>query len=373
MLDTINNSAAGVTMSYNRLTDGFTITTKETGATKRDAYNNIVDNNLIIVNGTGNAFGVNSAFGIEDYFVSYNVYQGTNAVAYINGTRIERESNTFRVDGVQYALNYTTGTESAAEILAGKLDPLDTANNDPTTAINITLTKDTDSAFNKIKAFIDGYNAMLRKLDSLVKEKKDSKYYALTEEEKAGMTEKQIEQWEGFAKSGLLHSDRDIQRLMENMRSAFYSTVKGAGLSPQQIGLGTAKYTTDEGKYVGGTGEIIINEGVLRAALEKDSNAVMRVFMDAPFSSNQAERGLIYRLSDIIDDYTKGAQSNTFDSQDRSLNMLNDRIGQMETRMRQIEEKYYRQYAALESVMAKMNSQSDWLNSVMAGLYNNKK
>jgi flagellar hook-associated protein 2 len=348
MMTTVTNSAAGVTMNYSRLSDGFTITTKESGAQQE----------LTIENIRGNAFGANSAFGIDEY-AGDNALKGQNAVVYIDGIRVERSDNTFRVDGIRYSLNYVTGTESAAEITSGYLDAADPAN-DPANNITALLTKDIDSALNKIKSFIDGYNTMVKKLNDLLAEKKDSKYYALTEEEKAAMTETQIEQWESFAKSGLLRNDRDIQKMLDNMRAAFYSVVEGTGLSPQQLGLRTSDYFSK--------GEILVHEGVLRAALEKDSDAVMHVFMNGVDSANPAERGLLYRLSDAIDIYTKGAQSITFDGLNRDMNRLNNKINQMEKQMRQVEERDYRQYAALEKAMAEMNSQTNWLNSVVNSL-----
>ncbi|MCL1975529.1 MAG: flagellar filament capping protein FliD [Firmicutes bacterium] len=357
MLTTVSNSNAGVTMSYSRLSDGFIIKTKETGLYKEDGSENVLN----ITNITGNAFGANSAFAIESSDLA-GVRTGNNAVAYINGIRVERTTNTFRIDGIQYTLNYVTGIESSHEKNTGRLDVADPLN-DPASEVSITLTKDIDSAYDKIKAFIDGYNTVVKKLYGLINEKKDSKYYALTDDEKEGMTEKQIEQWESFAKSGLLRSDRDIHKLLDEMRSAFYSKVAGTNLSPQDIGLRTGDY------YTSGKGEIIIDEVALRAALEKDSDTVMRVMMGGPDAENYAERGLLYRLNDAVNDYTQRTKYITIDSLERNLFSINNRIEQMEKKMRKIEEKYYLQFAAMEDAMAKMNSQSNWLDSVMAGLF----
>ncbi|MCL2496177.1 MAG: flagellar filament capping protein FliD [Clostridiales bacterium] len=354
MLSTVNNSEAGVTMSYSRLTDGFDIASKKTGAAEE----------LKIVNGTGNAFGADSAFGIDA-----STYTGANAVVYINGIRVERDSNNFNIDGIRYTLNYVTGTETAEEIASGKIDASTT---DPAVAVTAALTKNVDASMDKIKKFIEGYNAMTKKLTGLLTEKKNNKYFALTEEEKAEMTDSQIEQWENFAKSGLLRSDRDIQNLLSNMRAAFYSTVQGVGLSPQQIGLRTGSYVAD-GKYSGGNGEISLDESALRAALEKDSDAVMRVFMDGMYSNDPAERGLLYRLSDIIDYYTRETQYNTLNSLDRDMRNLANKIDVMEQKMIKTEERYYVKYAAMEQAMAKMNSQLDWINSVFASMNNNNK
>ena len=356
MLSQINSSGANVEMTYDSFTDRFSITSRDNKA-------------LTIMNHLGNAFGTDSAFGIQEVSGTIANYQGSNAVAYINGMRVERASNTFRADGIQYTLNYITGEESAAEAASGLLDAADPAN-DPANAINVLLTKDIDSAFNKIKSFIEGYNTLVRKLKDLLSEKKDSKYFALTEEEKAEMTEKQIEQWEGYAKNGLLRNDRDIQRLLDNMRAAFYSNIEGVGLSPQQIGLRTGSYIDSEGKFSGGNSEIAINESILRAALEKDSDQVMRVFMNGIGSDNPAEKGLIYRLNDAVDKYVSDNQFITQYGLDRSLNRLNDKIDQMEKKMRQMEERYYLKYAAMEQALADMNSQSNWLSSVLTGMFN---
>lgn len=347
MLSTVNNSEAGVTMTYSRLTDGFTISTRETGA----------DKELKIVNKVGNAFGSAGAFGIDQ-----GVYKGSDAVAYVNGIRVQRSDNTFTIDGIRYNLNRVTGTESEDEKINGILDPADTEHNDPATAITASFTKNIDNALNSIKSFVEGYNTLIKKLNGLLTEKKDSRYYALTEEEKAEMTDKQIEQWESMAKSGLLRSDRDLQNLLSNMRMAFYSTIEGVGLSPQQIGLRSGEYLKTT------PGEIVIDENALRTALEKDSDRVMRVFMNPTSSNKPAEQGLIYRLSDAIDKYVSGNQDYTLDSIAYSLNKLSDRIMLMEKRMLQTQERYYNQFAIMENAMAEMMSQSNWLNSIMNSL-----
>jgi flagellar hook-associated protein 2 len=351
MIATINSSTAKVNMTYSRLTDGFTINSKETGAHQT----------LILQNICGNAFGENSAFDIPEYDEA-TALRGVNAVAYINGARVERAGNDFRFNGILHTLNYITGAESPTERYTGRLD----ASYNPNTAINVLLTRDFDSSHDKIQSFIYSYNTLLKKLYVLLAEKKDNRYFPLTQEEKATMTERRIEQWENIAKSGLLRNDRDNQILLNNMRAAFYGTVEGVGLSPQQIGLRNVSY------FTGGKGEIVIDEAALRQALERDTGAVKGVFMSGGDSANPAGRGLVYRLSDAIDNYIGNVQSISLDGLDPGMSRLNDKIGQMGKKMRQLEERYYWQYAALEKAMAQMTTQGKRLNSVITGLKDGK-
>lgn len=366
MFSAVNNSKAGVTMTYSRLTDSFSITTRETGA----------QTSLTIENQRGNAFGANGAFGIAEYGAPQRdadgeiikdadgnamprtdiagALAGKNAVVYINGTRVERSANSFTIDGIRYTLNYETGTETDAEKANGKID----ANNiDPEIAVTANFTKNIDSAVDSIKKFVEGYNTMINKLYSLVHEKKNSKYYALTDEEKSAMTESQVKEWEELAKSGLLRNDRDIQNVISNMRSAFYTTVEAAGLSAQDIGLRTA--------YASMSGEITLNETDLRAALERDSDAVMRVFMGNPSSNEPEAAGLITRLDTILKTYTGTTQFDTLTSMDRDMKKLVDKISDMEDRMAVLEEKYYLKYAAMETALSKMQSQTNWISSML--------
>jgi len=45
-----------------------------------------------------------------------------------------------------------------------------------------------------------------------------------------------------------------------------------------------------------------------------------------------------------------------------------EKIDMMEEKMLELEEKYYQKYAVMERALAKLQSQSDWLNSMLGSL-----
>lgn len=331
MLNVVNSSGAGVNMSYSRLTDSFTVASKETGA----------DGEVEILNLKGNAFGVDSAFGISN-----GTYGGgENAKVKINGITVERSSNNFEIDGVNYTLNRTTE-----------------AGDDP---IQVTLKQDVSKAVDSIKQFIEGYNTLLNKLNELVTTRKTTKeknYTPLTEEEKSSMTEDQIEQWETIAKKGLMYNDSGLRSLVSNMRSAFYDTIESAGISMSELGLRTGDYDK--------LGELTLDEDTLRAALEKNPHQVMSAFMNMSDSEDAAtaykENGIMYRLNTIMNDYMKGTAQTSLDTIETKIYNASKKITEMEERMLEIEERYYLKYAALEEAMSQLSSQSDWLTSMLS-------
>ena len=328
MITVVNsNEKAGVNMNYSRLTDKITLTSKSTGT----------DSKITVKNETGNAFGEGGAFGIAE-----GTYQnGQDAVLRIDGVTVTKNSNNFSIDGISYTLNKTT---SASE------------------PIEITLEKDIESAVAGIKTFVEGYNTLIKKLEDMLADSKTTReknYTPLTEEEKASMSEKQIEQWEEIAKKGMLYNDAGLRGLVGDLRDALYASVESAGLSPADIGLQTGRW--DEGTK----GQIKLDEDRLRAALNKDSEQVMRIFCSFPNDSTSstayAETGFLNKITNAMNEYTKGSQAVTLDGMKRSLSNINDKITSMEERMIKLEESYYRKFAAMETAIAKLNAQSDSL------------
>jgi flagellar hook-associated protein 2 len=104
MINTVNNDEdANVTMKYSRLTDTFTITADSGGA----------DSKVSITNIAGNAFGKNGAFGIA----GGTVKNGRNSVAEINGTLVEKDTNTYTADGITYTLNAVTAASGDSVVV----------------------------------------------------------------------------------------------------------------------------------------------------------------------------------------------------------------------------------------------------------------
>jgi flagellar hook-associated protein 2 len=319
MIKKVNASSAGVTMSYDRVSDQFTIENKDVGFKPMTVW------------GMG-------AFGIADG--TYD--NGSMALVQINGEWIVKDTNTFDYRGVRITLNNTTAAGDEETV--------------------VTLKRDATEAVNKIKGFIDSYNTLIKKLEDMLKDRKtdnERAYGPLTDEEKSSLSEKQIEEWEAIAKKGLLRNDAGIRSMLTSLRGALYAGVKSAGLSPAEIGIQT-------GTYLGGTGgQIVLDEDKLRKALENDPERVMNMFMGGADSTAYEERGLLWRIDDIMRGYMNGNQSITLGSLENSIRRENEQIEKLQRRMYEEEERYYAKFAAMETALSKIQQQSDWFASMM--------
>ncbi len=328
MLNTINaDSDAGVRISYSSLTNGFTITAKTTGASS----------SVNIANLTGNAFSPsNSAFGIPQGDVP-----GKNAKLIIDQVPVERETNSFTIDGISY-------------VLKGASD----------TAITFNVDRDIDASVNMVKTFINAYNELIGSLQSKIDEQVYRDYPPLTDEQREAMSDSEVEKWDGRAKSGALKNDGNISSLLSTMRSAFYTKVGGVNVSAAEIGLKTGYYMDN--------GKITIDETALRTALEKNPDEVMKIFTNVSSSSDSktkfSESGLITRISDAMNNYTEQVTTVSLQNLDRSISMASNTLDDLNTRMSDDEEKYWQKMTAMETAMAQLNSQSSWLTSQLANL-----
>ncbi|MDD5016664.1 MAG: flagellar filament capping protein FliD [Eubacteriales bacterium] len=319
MFSEINASDAGVTMRFSSLTEGFKITSDSTGS----------ESTVEIVNISGNAFSAtDSAFGIAE-----GTYTGQDAILSIEGIEVIRSSNTFTIDGITYTLQ-----------------------DESDTSISFTISQDINSTVEKVVSFVETYNELVAKLESLLDEKVYRDYDPLTDAQKEEMTEKEIELWEGYAKSGLLHNDSYIFSLLSSLRSAFYTTVEGTGLSLFDIGLTTTSYATD--------GQITVDEDALRAALEDDPETVLALFVQD--SDDFSGSGLIVRISDSLLSYTESVTDIALDSLEEKISDSEDREEKLEDRMKEKEEALWAKFTAMETALASLNSLSSWLETLFS-------
>ncbi len=323
MMSTINSSDAGVKMSYSSLTKGFSITSKATGSSSKVEIENL----------TGNAFAAtDAAFGIAE-----GLDMGDDAMLKINNIDVVKSSNTFTIDGISYTLNTQSGSE-----------------------ISFNVAQDVSSSVNKIKSFINSYNDLISKLENKIQEKTYRAYTPLTDEQRNAMEDSEIELWEGKAKSGLLRSDNAISSLLSSMRSAFYTAVEGTGLSAAEIGLTTGLYTDG--------GKITVDENKLRTALQNNPDAVTNIFTAKSTSTDSktafAQSGLVVRMSDALLKYTSSATSNSLASLEKQISDSEDMESSLIVKLSTKEEALYKRFAAMETALSSLNSQSSWLSSL---------
>lgn len=319
-------TSLGVTAFYESSTDKVVISTKRTGdySTNEIEIEDVAD-----------------TFARGTLSLSATA-QGKNAVVDINGlTGIQQYENTFTLNNVTFSLKKTTGTDS----------------------VLVTITSDTDEIFDTIKNFIEQYNSLIETINEELTEERYPNYLPLTAEQKEQLTDKQIEQWEEKARSGLLRNDPILRDVVYHLRRALTTPVSGLEKCDSifDIGIGTGFYW--EG------GKLYVNEEKLREAISSDPEAVMNLFTASGDAFETQGLGVrVYNeLNNAIDQITGQAgypdsfslYDNSFIS--RQIRDLNDRIQATEEHLAKLEDRYWRQFTALESALAAMQAQSNWL------------
>lgn len=333
VIDKVNKSSLGVNMFYDQHSDKVTIARTSTGD-----FNQSGDGKEISFNGSP---FLNNVLKLD----SNNEKGGENAKFTLNGLETERTSNTFTVNGVSFTLK----------------DTFDAVNGD--SPVTISINNDTDQAVEKIKEFVEKYNELIDNIQGQLSEEKYRDYAPLTSEQREAMSEKDIELWEEKAKSGLLRSDQQLSSLLSNMRMNFYTPLEGATSEYNQlsaIGITTTK------NYLEG-GKLEINEDKLKEALENDAEGVFNLF--AADGDTLGEQGISRRLRDTvtqsIDALTlkagNGMKTNSQFTIGKNLDDINNRITELESKLADKEQRYWSQFAAMETQMQKMNEQMNYM------------
>ena len=364
-IDTIASkiTTAGVSASYDSGTGIFTLSSPAGLNVSQDA------NTMQFFNGIG--------------FADSTMSQGQDAKIKYNGTdELSYSSNNISINGLNLTLKAkTTGEET------------------------IRTDTNVDGAYNKIKEFIDEYNKLIDVFNAKLGEKKYRDFPPLTDEQKKEMSESDIKLWEEKAKSGLIRNDSTINNMLTKMRQDIYESVTGAG-SIYEFGITTGNWRDN--------GKLQIDETKLKDALRNDSEKVLNTLFKtssvpeqtinaddsdivkaekkALMDQRQAESGAFIRIYDnmtngikeivsksgpgsestllrsvkstiLIDYVTKGSKSLL----DSDIGEIDKRIDRENQRLITIEQRYWKQFTAMEQAMSQMNSQSSWLSQQFGG------
>lgn len=357
VINTINGSSTGVTLKYDSLNDNFILQSKTSGIAS------VIDNSDDTADG-------------DNFFAALKIkttaqetgglpVRGTDASLTINGTLVNRSTNNFSVQGLEFSLKAA----------------------DPLSAATVSVTANAADLINNIKAFVSKYNEIIGKISSRISEKRDRNYIPLTSEQKSAMKDDEIKLWEDKAKSGLLHGDKTLYDLVYKLRKAFFDPIDGTSITMAKIGISTSAYSID--------GKLTVDESRLNAAIADNYDAVVQLFIkdDSDISYNEAindaERrgtrygasGVAQRLSDILQDNIRTVRdanglkgillekAGIMSDLSESKNMLTQDItkkdiiiNELLIKYNETQERYYKQFAAMETALSQMNSQSAWLS-----------
>lgn len=275
-----------------------------------------------------------------------------DAVIKLDGAELTGSSNTFTVNGLTLNLTGTTLDKTTGEY----------------EEIQLNVTNDTDTAYKMVKDFVKKYNELLEEMNKLYKADSARGYDPLTDEQKETMTDDEIEKWETKIKDSLLRRDDTLSGIITVMRSSLQTTteVDGKKYSLSSFGIRTSSDYTENGKlhiYGDEDDETYSTQtNMLRAALEENPEAVMKTLAEAGQSLYDAMTKKMAKtsLSSALTFYNDKKMDDDQKAYKKQISSLEDKLNDLEDR-------YYKQFTAMEKAMTKMQNSA----SVFGTYYGN--
>lgn len=352
MMRAVNNSGAGVTMTYQSNSGTFSLTANNSG----DGFK------IDIQDTTGSLMA--SVFGADGSTTTYTTdidggasVQDPDSGAVRIGNFVEGKDAIFEFDGVAMARNSNTISQDGLTM---------TFTNTTDQAETLTVNRNTDQIVDGIKGFIEEYNALLDKINGLVDADAEYRDYApLTDAQKKEMTEKEIEKWEEKAKTGLLRRDNVLESFLQSMRSVLYERPADSAYALYDLGIDTGDYTQKGKLFMDADGE-----AKLRAALESNPDEVAKLFT--------SEDGIGNKMNDILNGVAntssgspgtlvqiagvKGGASEASSDYNQRLSEIEQKIKNLKNAYELEKNRYWSKFNAMEKLVSQMSSQSAWLS-----------
>lgn len=356
IMEKINNSKAGVKVSYQSISDQFVITSTENGAAGEIKFDTDAGGKKNLAELMFNPENQATYTKGQDAILSVS-YPGSK-----QEIEITRSSNSFDLDGINVTLKGTFGYDaSGAEI-------------SDTEAVTFTGSVDSENTTKTVKEMIEAFNDILKLVNTEVSTKPNRSYAPLTDEQKEEMSDKTIEKWEEKAKAGLLFADNDLRMMANSMRTVINAADRS---KLSEMGITVSDSYSDNGK-------LVFDEAKFKAALEKDPEAVREVLnRPATDSGDTSQAGLLTRISSIMDRYgkTTGATKGVLveragsvhaptsilkNSLQKQLDSIDTYIDKLNDKLKTEQDRYISQFTSLETLINQMNSQSSYLSSMFS-------
>ena len=277
--------------------------------------------------------------------------QAADAIIIYNGAELTGSSNNFSANGLNFTLKGVT---------AG----LDTDETSDDEVISLSVSSNTEAVYDMVKDFVNSYNEILKEMNESYNATSNRSMDPLTDEEKESMTDSQIEKWEDKIKTSLLRRDNTLSSLITSFRSTLNEGVKindktyslaSFGISSQSYKeRGVLQIEGDEDSTTAGL------ENKLMDALINNPDEVMMVM-------TKLADNLHSSLMDKMKSTTLSSALTVYNDKEISKSITNYKsdLKELEKKLQKIEDRYYKQFAAMETAMAKLNSQSSALASML--------
>lgn len=277
---------------------------------------------------------------------------GQDAKITLNGAEYTSNSNTFDINGLTITALDTT---KEGEV------------------ITVTTQQDTDGIYDMVKNFLKEYNAIVNEMDKLYNADRAKGYEPLTDEEKDAMSEKDIEKWESKVKDSLLRRDDNLSTVNSALQSIMSSgfNVNGKTMYLYDFGIETLGYfeSPDNEKHayhIAGDpdDEYTMNSAdKLKGMISNDPDAVISFF-------SQLSRSLYDKMFDMsksVDGYRSFGNFYDDKKMKSDYDSYTSKIKEMEIKLNEYEDKWYKKFSKMETALAKMQSNMSAVTGLLGG------
>ncbi len=327
-------AGTGINANYDEKQGRFYLSSKSSGV--ENAFTVEADDATLA------ALGLDLKEGDEGYIAAQD------AKVIYNGVEYTQSSNSFAINGL---------TIDATEV--GKEQ-------------SFNVTNDVDGVYDKIKEFVKSYNSLIEEMNTLYSAERVKDYEPLTDEEKEAMSDDQIEKWEGIIKKSLLRKDDTISSLLSTMRTVLNKQVSVTNADGTTTNYALASFGIETGIYSEKGKLHILGDAddadyadkadKLKAALASNPDALAKTF-------NEIGTELYSRFQSAMKSSELSSALTFYNDKqiDDELEEFDERIETLEDKLLKEEDKYYEQFAAMETAMAKLQSQQTYIAQLFGG------
>ncbi len=274
---------------------------------------------------------------------------GEDAAITLNGVEFTSASNTFEINGLTLTVNATTAENET---------------------VTITTADDTDGIYDMVKNFIKEYNEIINQMDKLYNADAAKGFEPLTEEEKDSMSEKAVEEWETKIKDSILRKDSTLNTVSGALKEIMMSgvSVNGKKMYLSDFGIETMSYFTaaeneKNAYHIDGDEDDASTSGnadKLKSFIASDSKTAISFFTNL-------SRSLYGKLSDLMKSTDYSSAYTLYDDKKMKDDYedYTSKIKDQENSLSDYEDKWYAKFAAMETTMAKLQSNASAVTSLL--------
>lgn len=277
---------------------------------------------------------------------------GQNAVITLNGATYENSNNAFEINGLTFT--------ALAETKPGE-------------SVTITTEQDVDGIYDMVKGFLKEYNSIINEMDKLYNADSAKGYEPLSDEEKDVMSEKDIEKYEQKIKDSILRRDENLSSVSSGLKSVMSAgiDVNGKTMYLFDFGIETLSYLTapDNEKnayHIAGDADDGYTSGdadKLKTMIANDPDTVIDFFTKL----SQNLYGKMSDMSKSVDGYRSFGSFYDDKKMKSDYDEYTSKIANLEQKLNDYEDKWYKKFSAMETAMAKMQQNANAVTALLGG------